>query len=96
MGYDRLPDETLVDLIGRRDADALAALYDRYAWQALAVAQIVTRHPDEAAAVVEELFWTFWQRGAVPSPGSSVRNSLMLSARRLAERAVQPQLTSLK
>lgn len=96
MGYDRLTDETLVDLIDRRDADALAALYDRYARQAYAVAQIVTHEPDAAAAVVEELFWTFWQRGTAPSPGSSVRNSLMLSARRLAERAAQSQLTSLK
>jgi RNA polymerase sigma-70 factor (ECF subfamily) len=91
MGYDRLTDETLVNLIGRRDAAALAALYDRYARQAYAVAQIVAREPDAAAAVVEELFWTIWQRGAPPSPGSGVRNSLMLSARRLAERAARPQ-----
>jgi DNA-directed RNA polymerase specialized sigma24 family protein len=92
MGYDRLTDETLIDLIGRRDAAALEALYDRYARQAYTVAQIVAREPDAAAAVVEELFWTLWQRGAAPSPGSEVRNSLMLSARRLAERAAQPQL----
>jgi DNA-directed RNA polymerase specialized sigma24 family protein len=91
MPYDSLSDEALAQMIGRRDAAALEALYDRYARQAYAVAQIVAREPDAAAAVVEELFWTLWQRGATPSPGSGVRNSLMLSARRLAERVARPQ-----
>jgi DNA-directed RNA polymerase specialized sigma24 family protein len=91
MGYDRLTDETLLDLIGRRDAAALSALYDRYARQAYAVAHLVTREPDAAAAVVEELFWKLWQQSAAPTPGASARNSLMLSARRLAERRMQSQ-----
>ena len=91
MSYDALSDETLVQLIGRRDAAALSALYDRYAQQAHAVALIITQEPAAATAVVEALFWEVWRRGAAPSPGSSVRNSLMLSARRLAQRNLQPQ-----
>jgi DNA-directed RNA polymerase specialized sigma24 family protein len=90
MGYNRLTDETLVDLIGRRDAAALSALYDRYYRQAYAVALIVTRESKTAEAVVEDLFWHIWRHGAPQSPGDSVRNSLMLSARRLAERSPLP------
>ena len=91
MPYDALSDETLAQRIGGRDADALSALYDRYARQAHAVALLVTHEPNAAAAVVEELFWQLWQQGAPPFSGATFRNALMLSARRLAERMTQPQ-----
>ena len=91
MPYDALSDETLAQRIDSRDADALSTLYDRYACQAHAVALLVTHEPNAAAAVVEELFWQFWQRGAPPFPGIPFRNALMLRARRLAERMAQPQ-----
>lgn len=85
MPYESLPDEALAERIARRDAAALAALYDRYAYQAHAVALLVTHDPNQAATVVEELFWRVWQQGRPPILGASLRNSLMLSARRLAE-----------
>lgn len=92
MRYDCLSDETLVQMIGRRDSAAFSALYDRYARQTLAVAMIVTHDRTAAEAAVEEVFYTLWQRrGAAATTGTSVRNSLMLSARRLAERSPQPQ-----
>jgi DNA-directed RNA polymerase specialized sigma24 family protein len=91
MPYDAVSDEGLVQMISRRDAAALSALYDRYAHQAHAVALLVTREPAVAVAVVEELFLHVWRRAAPPSCGSSVRNALMLSARRLAESMRQPQ-----
>jgi DNA-directed RNA polymerase specialized sigma24 family protein len=89
MAYDALSDEALVQLIGRRDTAALSALYDRYARQAHAVALLITREPAAATAIVEELFWRVWQQGRPPTPGATVRNSLMLSARRLAENLPQ-------
>ena len=85
MPYESLSDEALAERIARRDPAALSALYDRYARQAQAVALLVTHDPDRAAAVVEALFWRVWQHGRPPTPGASLRNSLMLSARRLAE-----------
>jgi DNA-directed RNA polymerase specialized sigma24 family protein len=91
MRYGRLSDETLAQMIDRHDSAALSALYDRYAPQAHAVALIVTRDPEAASAVVENLFLEFWRCGKAPSAGSSVRNSLMLSARHLARRFPQPQ-----
>lgn len=94
MVYDALTDEALIERVDGRDAAALSALYDRYARQAHAVALLVTHEPNAAAAVVEELFWQIWQRGAPPFPGATFRNALMLSARRLAERMAQPQMAT--
>ena len=90
MPYDGLSDDNLMALIRRRERAAWSALYDRYAQQAHAVALLVTREPAAAAAVIEELFWEVWRCGATPQPGATVRNGLMLSARRLAERARMP------
>lgn len=91
MHYDRFSDETLVQLIGRRDSDALSALYDRYAAQTLAVAMIITRERRAAEAIVEQVFHDFWQRQGQPAiDGTSVRNSLMLSTRRVAGALSQP------
>ncbi len=86
MAYNLLNDDALVQLICCRDAAALSALYDRYARQAHAVALLVTREPAAAEAIVEDLVVDVW-RGVASSPGTSVRNSLMLSARRLAEQS---------
>ncbi len=85
MPYESLSDAALAERIARRDAAALSALYDRYARQAYAVALLVTHQSNAAAAVVEALFWDLWQQGQPPIPGASMRNSLMLSARHLAE-----------
>mgnify|MGYP003618278077 CR=1 FL=1 len=93
MPYDSLSDEALVEHIARRETAALSALYDRYARHAHAVALLVTHDSDQAAAVVEELFWRVWQQGRPPTPGTTLRNSLMLSARRLAgSESVHPQI----
>lgn len=92
MRYDGLSDETLVEMIGRRDSGAFSTLYDRYAPQTLAVAMIVTHDRRAAETAVEQVFYDLWRRRGVPLiVGTSVRNSLMLSTRRLAERLPQPQ-----
>lgn len=90
MLYERLSDDTLLQLIAGRDPNALSALYDRYAPQTHAVALLITHEPATAAVVIEELFWQVWRCGATPQPGATVRNGLMLSARRLAEHARLP------
>ena len=86
MAYDGLSDEGLVQSIGRRDAAALATLYDRYAPRVHAVAMLVTHEADAAAAVVEAVFWECWCGTATPAAGHSIGHSLTLAARRAAER----------
>ena len=93
MAYDRLSDERLLQSIHRRDAAALAALYDRYAPQVHAVAMLVTREADAAAAVVEAVFWECW-RGGAPADVHSIGRSLTLAARRAAERLQSAAPTS--
>lgn len=88
MPYERLSDDNLAQLIRQRDRAAWSTLYDRYARQAYAVALLVTRESATAAAVIEELFWELWRSGTTSPPGASVRNGLMLSARRLAEKSM--------
>jgi DNA-directed RNA polymerase specialized sigma24 family protein len=82
MPYDEMSDETLLERIGRCDRTALAALYDRYAAAALAVATLVTGQRAAAEAVVEQLFWAVW-RGEIAA-GGRIRHHLMLGARQLA------------
>jgi RNA polymerase sigma-70 factor (ECF subfamily) len=84
MPYDGMSDEALLERIARRDAAALAALYDRYAPGVLAVAVRAAGNRAAAEAVVERLFWSVW-RGEVALDGNT-RRQLMLGARRLAER----------
>jgi len=93
MRYDQLSDETLVDLIARRDAAAFDTLYERYARQALAVVLLVGLDRAEAEAIVEQFFWDFWQCTAMLTRlGAGVRNSLMLGVRQLAQGLPQPAL----
>jgi RNA polymerase sigma-70 factor (ECF subfamily) len=89
MDDDRLSDEQLIAKIAGRDAQALAALYDRYSPAVLAVALLVVREPQRAEEVVAQAFWDLWkQRGMLPVEGQSVRNRLMLYTRRLAQDAL--------
>ena len=82
MPYEQMSDEALMEQIGCRDRAALAALYDRHAAAALAVATLVTGQRVAAEAVVEQLFWSVW-RGEIAADGR-VRHHLMLGARQLA------------
>ena len=82
MPYEQMSDETLLERVGRCDQAALAALYDRHAAAALAVATLVTGQRAAAETVVEQLFWSVWG-GEIVTDGR-VRHHLMLGARQLA------------
>ncbi len=84
MRYEEMGDETLLARIACHDHAALAAIYDRYAAGALAVALLLTGERAAAERIVERLFWSLW-RGELALAGRSPRNSLMLAARRLAQ-----------
>ncbi len=93
MRYNQLSDEKLVDLIARRDAVAFDVLYERYARQALAVALLAGLDRAAAEAIVEQFFWDVWRCTATLTRlGASVRNSLMLGVRQLAQGLPQPAL----
>ncbi len=55
-------DAELLQKISRRDADAFAALYDRYATVLYSLCLAVLKKPDEAEDVLQECFLTVWEK----------------------------------
>src|SRR5262245_23589086 len=62
VDYSQLADETLLDLIKQRDADAFTALYDRHAQTIYNVIIRIVREPAVAAEVHQDTFWQIWQK----------------------------------
>jgi RNA polymerase sigma factor (sigma-70 family) len=60
--FDAISDPGLVAMIARGDRYAFAELYDRYGKAAYGLAQRVTRDPQLAEEVVQEVFLTIWRQ----------------------------------
>jgi RNA polymerase sigma-70 factor (ECF subfamily) len=60
--YVQHTDESLLRLIARRDADALAALYDRHAQTVYNMITRIVREPGTADEVLQDTFWQVWQK----------------------------------
>src|SRR5262245_35777208 len=61
-----------VDLIrrmGRGDRESFAAFYDTYAALAFGLIRRVVTDPDEAADVLQEVFWELWRNARHYDPG---------------------------
>jgi RNA polymerase sigma-70 factor, ECF subfamily len=55
-----------VERLGRRDASALLAMYDRWSRPLMALVIKITGKPEEAEALIVEVFKSFWGRSAEP------------------------------
>jgi RNA polymerase sigma-70 factor (ECF subfamily) len=62
VDYSQHADEMLLDMIARRDADALTALYDRHAQTIYNMINRIIREPAVAAEVHQDTFWQVWQK----------------------------------
>jgi RNA polymerase sigma-70 factor (ECF subfamily) len=60
-GVERRDDLTLMDLVARRDAAALDALYLRHSPLVFALCLRVLRNHAEAEEVLQEVFWELWR-----------------------------------
>jgi RNA polymerase sigma-70 factor (ECF subfamily) len=60
--FDAISDAGLVAMIARGDRLAFAELYDRYGKAAYGLAQRVTRDPQLAEEVVQEVFLSIWRQ----------------------------------
>lgn len=67
-----LSDQQLIERIGGRDHEAMAALYDRYSRAVYSLALHVLHEQRAAEDVVQDAFLTFWQRplSYIPERGS--------------------------
>jgi len=82
------PDAALIERIGRGDADALAALYDRHAPRVLGLTSRILGDRDEAEDVLQEVFLQVWRGPARfdASRGSAVTWLLILARSRAIDR----------
>ncbi len=55
-------DEALLQLIVRRDADALSELYDRHAQMMYNLIVRIVKEPAAAEHILQEAFWQVWQK----------------------------------
>ena len=60
----RLADEDLMTLVGRRDPDAFAVLYDRHSGAAYSLAHRIVGDAAPAEDVTQEAFIDIWRSGA--------------------------------
>src|SRR5215207_2796606 len=60
----RLADEDLMTLVGRRDADAFAVVYDRHSGAAYSLAHRIVGDRAVAEDVTQEAFLSLWRSGA--------------------------------
>lgn len=61
---ERLADEELMPLIGEKDPEAFAALYDRHGGVAYSLAYRIVGEPGAAEEVTQEAFLSIWRSGA--------------------------------
>jgi RNA polymerase sigma-70 factor (ECF subfamily) len=61
---ERLADEELMPLIGRKDPEAFAVLYDRHGGVAYSLAYRIVGEPGAAEDVTQEAFISIWRSGA--------------------------------
>jgi RNA polymerase sigma-70 factor (ECF subfamily) len=64
LEYVQHTDESLLGLIARHDADALAALYDRHAQTVYNMIARIVHEPATADEVLQDTFWQVWQKAS--------------------------------
>ena len=78
----RADDATLVEAIGRKDADAFKALIERHGPWILGTAQVILGKRTEAERIVEEVFLELWDRPQIFRASTApLRDNLRIVAR---------------
>ena len=85
---DEITDRSLVAGIERRDSDALAALYDRYAARLMALASRIVTDSSQAEEVLQDVFLHVWRSAATydPARGPVLAWLLILTRSRAIDR----------
>jgi RNA polymerase sigma-70 factor, ECF subfamily len=82
---ERLADEELMPLVGRKDPEAFEVLYDRHGGAAYSLAYRIVGNPAAAEEVTQEAFISVWRSGArFDASRGSVRSWLLSVVRNRA------------
>jgi RNA polymerase sigma-70 factor (ECF subfamily) len=82
---ERLADEELMPLVGRKDPEAFEVLYDRHGGAAYSLAYRIVGNPAAAEEVTQEAFISVWRSGArFDAARGSVRSWLLSVVRNRA------------
>lgn len=82
---ERLADEELMPLVGRKDPEAFEVLYDRHGGAAYSLAYRIVGNPAAAEEVTQEAFISVWRSGArFDATRGSVRSWLLSVVRNRA------------
>lgn len=81
LGYASPRDCTLLNLIGQRDAAAMASLYDKYSGIVYSVSLRVCRDSGSAEDIVQEVFMQIWRRPQQISTQGSLAGWLAVVSR---------------
>ena len=82
MGRDRPDDEELMAMVAEGRAEALAALYDRYAGASYGLALRILGDREDAEEAVQDTFVVLWRRAGTYDPGQGRAYSWLLKITR--------------
>ena len=87
--YQHLTEEQLLDLLRRDDKQAFAEIYDRY-WEQMSLYVLkITRSPEDACDIVQDVFVSVWKRRYELNISGSMKAYLLKSVRNLSIRYIE-------
>ena len=87
--YQHLTDEQLLHLLTKDDKQAFAEIYDRY-WEQMSLYVLkITRSPEDACDIVQDVFVSIWKRRYELNISGSMKAYLLKSVRNLSIRYIE-------
>ncbi|HTN05893.1 RNA polymerase sigma-70 factor [Agriterribacter sp.] len=91
--YQHLKDEELLSLLRNNDKRAFAEIYDRY-WEQMSLYVLkVTRSPEDACDIVQDVFVSIWKRRAELMIHGALKAYLLKSVRNLSIRYIEKNIS---
>lgn len=91
--YQDLTDEQLLHLLRSDDRAAFAEIYDRY-WEYMSLYVLkITRSPEDACDIVQDVFVSIWKRRAELMINGSLKAYLLKSVRNLSLRYIEKNIS---
>lgn len=91
--YKHLTDEELLGLLRNNDKQAFAEIYDRY-WEQMSLYVLkITRSPEDACDIVQDVFVSIWKRRTELIISGALKAYLLKSVRNLSIRYIEKNIS---